>query len=108
MRAGHGQVAPHRRDGLIDQTLFEYRTVEGPTDERGHHRLSQCRPPLSPNQKCERIWTLPAQAIDRPLRIFFKPCQGKARLTLTVLIWDLLADEEDYALLFADFDVRLE
>jgi hypothetical protein len=33
-----------------DQTLFEYRAAEGSADERCHHRLSQCRAPLSPNQ----------------------------------------------------------
>jgi putative transposase len=28
-------------------------------DERCHHRLSHCRAPLSPNQMCEKLWTLP-------------------------------------------------
>jgi hypothetical protein len=27
--------------------------------QRCHHRLSQCRAPLSPNQMCEKLWTLP-------------------------------------------------
>jgi transposase-like protein len=34
--------------GTAWQTLSEYRTAEGPADERRHHRLSQCRVPLSP------------------------------------------------------------
>jgi putative transposase len=33
------------------------RAAEGPADERCHHRLSQCRAPLGPNQKCEKLWT---------------------------------------------------
>ena len=54
-----GQAAPHRRHRVVDQTLLEHRTAEGPADERCHHRLSQCRAPLSPNQMCEKLWTLP-------------------------------------------------
>jgi len=34
--------------------------AERPAEERCHHRLSQCWVPLSSNQKCERLWTLPA------------------------------------------------
>ena len=32
-------------------------------DERCHHRLSQCRAPLSPNPMCEKLWT----CVDAPL-----------------------------------------
>jgi hypothetical protein len=35
------------------------RTSEGPADERCHHCVRHCRAPLSPNQMCERVWTLP-------------------------------------------------
>ena len=56
---GRGQAAPHRRHRMVDQTIFEHRAAEGPADERCHHRLSQCRAPLSPNQMCEKLWTLP-------------------------------------------------
>ena len=48
-----GQVAPYRRHCLVDQTLLEHRAAEGPADERCHHRLSQCRAPLSPT-KCAK------------------------------------------------------
>jgi hypothetical protein len=41
----------------IGEEISEHRAVEGPADERCHHRLSQCREPLSPNQMCERLWT---------------------------------------------------
>ena len=44
--------------GLVRQP----RAAEGPADERCHHRLSQGRVPLSPNRKCEKLWTLPALA----------------------------------------------
>jgi hypothetical protein len=44
----------------FDQTLSEHRAAEGPADERCYHRLSQCRAPLSPNQMCEKLWTLPS------------------------------------------------
>src|SRR5262249_33258695 len=48
---------PHRRHGMVDQTIPEHWTAEGPADE-SHHRLSQdgCRQ-LKP--KCEKFWTLP-------------------------------------------------
>jgi putative transposase len=36
-----GQAAPHRWHGVVDQTIPEHRTAEGPADERSHHRLSQ-------------------------------------------------------------------
>jgi hypothetical protein len=36
---------------MVEQTLSEYRAAEGPADERSHHRVSQRRAPLSPNQK---------------------------------------------------------
>ena len=48
---GRGQAAPHRRHGVVDQEISEHRAAEGPADERSHHRLSQCRAPLSPNQR---------------------------------------------------------
>ena len=51
-------AAPHRRHRVVDQTLSEHRVAEGPADERYYHRLSQCRTPLSPNQMCEKLWTL--------------------------------------------------
>jgi hypothetical protein len=57
-----GQAPAHRRHCMVDQTLFEHRAAEGPADERCHHRLSQCRAPLSPNQMCEKLWTLPPRA----------------------------------------------
>src|SRR5262249_10797404 len=34
-------AAPHRWHGVVDQTIPEHRTAEGPADERSHHRLSQ-------------------------------------------------------------------
>jgi hypothetical protein len=37
----------------------EHRAAERPADERCHHGVSHCRAPLSPNQMCERVWTLP-------------------------------------------------
>src|SRR5262249_48678008 len=54
-----GQAAPHRRHRLVDQTLSEHRAAEGAEHEGCHHRVSQCRAPLSPNQMCEKLWTLP-------------------------------------------------
>src|SRR5262249_50618610 len=45
---------------MVDQTIPEHRTAEGPADERCHHRLSQRRTPLSPNPMCEKFWTLPS------------------------------------------------
>jgi hypothetical protein len=33
--------------------------LEGPADKRCRQRLSHCRAPLSPNQMCEKLWTLP-------------------------------------------------
>ena len=54
-----GQAAAHRRHRVVDQEILEHRAAEGPADERCHHRLSQCRAPLSPNQMCEKFWTLP-------------------------------------------------
>jgi hypothetical protein len=36
-----GQAAPYRRHRVVDQTILEHRTAEGPADERSHHRLSQ-------------------------------------------------------------------
>ena len=47
------------RHRVVDQEIFEYRAAEGPADERCHHRLSQCPEPLSPNEMCEKFWTLP-------------------------------------------------
>jgi hypothetical protein len=43
--------APHRRNSVVDQTIFEHGAAEGPADGRIYHRLSQCRVPLSP-AKC--------------------------------------------------------
>ena len=54
-----GQAAPHRRHRLVDQALSEHRAAEGAEHERCHHRVSQFRAPLSPNQMCEKLWTLP-------------------------------------------------
>jgi hypothetical protein len=54
-----GKAAAYCWHHLVDQTLLERRAAEGPADERCHHRLSQCRAPLSPNQMCEKLWTLP-------------------------------------------------
>src|SRR5262249_344362 len=51
----------HWRHRLVDQTLLEHRAAEGPADERSHHRVSQCRVPLSPKQMCEKLWTLPSR-----------------------------------------------
>src|SRR6516165_5284541 len=34
-----GQTAPHRWHGVVDQTIPEHRTAEGPADERSYHRL---------------------------------------------------------------------
>jgi hypothetical protein len=44
---------------VVDQEIPEHRAAEGPADERCHNCVSQCRAPLSPNQMCERVWTLP-------------------------------------------------
>src|SRR5262245_60824695 len=49
---------------MVDQTIPEHRTAEGPADERCHHRVSQGRAPLSQNRKCERFWTLPDVLAD--------------------------------------------
>lgn len=54
-----GSAAPYRQYGLVDQTISEHRAAEGAADETCHHRLSQCRALRSPNQMCERVWTLP-------------------------------------------------
>ena len=43
----------------FDQALSECRTAEGPTDVKWHPCLSQCRAPLSPNQMCDKLGTLP-------------------------------------------------
>jgi hypothetical protein len=51
---GRGQTTPHRRHRLVDPAIFEPRAAE-PAYERCHHRLSQRRAPLSPNQMCEKI-----------------------------------------------------
>jgi hypothetical protein len=40
---------------MVDQTLFEYRTVEGPTDERGYHRLSQCRAECAGREQATQV-----------------------------------------------------
>src|SRR5262249_58802297 len=53
-------ATPHRWHGMVDQTIPEHRTAEGPADERCHHRLSQGRAALA-NRKCERFWTLPVK-----------------------------------------------
>src|SRR5215472_1675033 len=44
---------------MVDQTIPEHRTAEGPADERCHHPLSQRPAPLSPIPMCEKFWTLP-------------------------------------------------
>src|SRR5215472_17524853 len=48
---------------LVDQKISEHRVAEGPTDERGHHRVSQGRVPLS-QPKVRKIldttWCLPS------------------------------------------------
>jgi putative transposase len=36
-----GQAAPHRWHRVVDQTIPQHRTAEGPADERSYHRLSQ-------------------------------------------------------------------
>jgi len=46
------QAPAHRRHRLVCQEISERRAAEGPANERCHHRLSQRRVPLSPNQKC--------------------------------------------------------
>jgi hypothetical protein len=53
---------------MVDQEIFEHRAAEGPADERCHHRLSQYRAPLSPNQMCEKLWTLPSRATQLRVR----------------------------------------
>jgi Transposase, Mutator family len=42
-----GKTTAHRRNRMVDEEIFEHRAAEGPADERCHHRLSQCRAPLS-------------------------------------------------------------
>ena len=84
-----GQAAPHRRHRMVDQTLSEHRALEGPADERCHHRLSQCRAPLSPNQMCEKLWTLVRQeswrdpAGESPAQV-----KGSAGLVASVAQWE--------------------
>jgi hypothetical protein len=34
-----------------------------PTTESCHRRLRQCRAPLSRNQICEKLWTLPSRVL---------------------------------------------
>src|SRR6266516_3460284 len=41
------KAALHRGHGVVDQEISEHRVVEGPADERCHHRVSQGRAPLS-------------------------------------------------------------
>jgi len=53
---------------VVKQEILEHRAAEGPADERCHHSLSQCRAPLSPNQKCEKLWTLPRTVFGRALQ----------------------------------------
>jgi len=49
--------------------LFEHRAAEGPADERCHHRLSQCRAPLSPTICAENSGHYPgASWADIPQR----------------------------------------
>src|SRR5262249_30479372 len=52
-------AAARLRHRVVDQEISEHRAAEGPADERCHHCVSHCRAPLSPNQMCERVWTLP-------------------------------------------------
>ena len=59
-------------------------TAEGPADERGHHRLSQYRAPLSPRPKCENCWTLPPgtlalREVAARLRLLFHRPQHAGR-----------------------------
>jgi hypothetical protein len=54
----------HRWYRLVDQTLPKHRAAEGPADERRHQRVSQCGASLSPNQMCEKLWTLPKNTHD--------------------------------------------
>jgi hypothetical protein len=56
-----------RRESSVEEALIEM--AEGPADEGSHHRLSQSRAPLSPNQMCQKLWT----CVDAPVsarRIF--------------------------------------
>src|SRR5690242_17288794 len=55
---------------MVDQEVLEHRAAEGPADERSRLRLSRCRAPLSPNQMCEKLWTLPPQFV----LIGYLPC----------------------------------
>ena len=57
------QAAPHRRHRLVEQTLSEHRSTEGPADERCHHSLSQCRAPLSSNQCAKNSGHYPLVAV---------------------------------------------
>jgi len=61
-------LSAHRRYRLVDQTLLKHRAAEGPADERCHHRLSQCRALLSPNQMCEKLLTLPPNKYPKASR----------------------------------------
>ena len=46
-------AALHRRYGVVDQEISEHRVVEGPADERCHHRVSQGRVPLSQTESAK-------------------------------------------------------
>jgi hypothetical protein len=41
------EAAPHRRHGVVYEEISQHRAAQGPADERGHHRVSQGRVPLS-------------------------------------------------------------
>jgi Transposase, Mutator family len=45
------EAAPHRRHGMVDQEISQYRVAEGSADERCHHRVSQGRAPLSQTER---------------------------------------------------------
>jgi hypothetical protein len=45
--------------GSVEETLNALLDAEA--DRLCNHRLSQCRAPLSPNQMCEKLWTLPGR-----------------------------------------------
>ena len=42
-----------RTNNPLDEEIFEHRAAEGPADERCHHRLSQCRAPLSQTESAK-------------------------------------------------------
>jgi hypothetical protein len=76
-KAGAVPAPANRGHGMVKQEIVEHRAAERPADERCHHGLSQCRAPLSPNQKCEKLWTCETHIVALASR-FTRPERKRA------------------------------